>query len=315
MATTRPPMEPQIVAADIGNGTTTAISGDMTIMFPSVIASFGVEPWAGGAVGNLHHLSDGDRHVIVGCEALGVPGADTLLASAYGAADGWRRYTSEATRDVLLAAVCGLFPRAAVVAVRLVVGMPVSLLDHAPAVAAHLRGTYDRAYNGQRRRVIVADVRVVGEGVELPRLLPDDQRPGTVIHDIGARTWLLASSRPGVRPRAYDLGADRLMDAAGVANDPAIRWHLTNELRASRKAQRELRAALEAQVGAALDVMEVKQPIGAQPRHAVAGGFAPIVAPVLRRRYPDAEIVVVGGDAPEQANARAYAAVASEVWG
>jgi hypothetical protein len=314
---TNKPLEPVIVGADIGNATTAvATLPNGGSFLPSALTRLGVRPYDGMPVRGTsrHHIGYDKIQAIIGADALDLPGVDTLLSDS---AVGAKRYTEQASLLCLFAGVSAALD-GDVLGVRLATGMPLSLFEaHGAEVVKTLKGLHTYLYNGQQRRLLIADVKVYGEGREAWRLLSDEQRRGNVaIHDIGGRTWNVLLFRDGALrgARTYDFGIERMLDAipaapAGVSE----RWALQTEMRKSSKAHADIRAALESVITTeALATIERKIALGSAQRHAVLGGGAPFVAGVLRKRY-GVDVVTLGGDAPETANARAYAlALASE---
>lgn len=310
MTTTTRPIN---VAVDPGNATVVALTDRAAVFFPSFVASVGVSAYDGPPLAgtDYHHITRANRHSVIGAAAIDWPGADTLLNAALPPHRAWERYTSPRSVDAALAAICALLPDQPAV-VKLATGLPSTLMDAAYQVQAALTGQHDLTYNGTRRTVVVTETKVYAETLEAARLLTPTQRIGKVaIHDLGGRTWGVASLRAG-KARAFDFGTDRLLDACGVSTDPAIRWHILQEMRQSAKAHTPLRKALAGVVGDVLTVIEEKVPLDIADRHVLIGGLAPLVAPMLTTRYKGAEVVTLCDGEPERVNAAAYLAALRE---
>jgi len=317
MTVARSPYAPIIIGADIGNATTSVARPDGTAaFFPSVITTMGVRAYDGlrNVAGTTrHHISYQGRHAVIGADAFEMHGYDTILNEA---AEPHVRYLDEASLLCFLAGVSAAFPDAETVGVRLATGAPLSLYEAWGAeIAKRYQGTHDYCYNGSPRRVIVGEVRVYGEGREALRLLPAAQRAGNVaVHDLGGKTWNVLLFKDGAlrAARTFDMGSERLLDEVpAVSKDAAARWALQADLRRNPKAHPAIRAELERVISAALDQIERKVALPKADRHALLGGGAAHLPAVLRRRY-GAPVVTLNGDAPEGANALAYALAASE---
>lgn len=320
-AATKGPYDPMVIGADIGNATTSVVThpARSSAFFPSFVATVGVGAYEGLSkiATTRHHLSVDGANVLVGAEAFdGGLGADSLLAE-YGQADAWKRYTDPRSLYCLLAGISAAFVEADAIGVRLATGAPLSIFQtHAEEIKRRFLGEHRYTYNGHARTVVVRDVQVYGEGREVLRLLPAEQRRGRIaVHDLGGRTWNVLLFKDGalLGAKTYDMGIDKLLNAiTSVSSDPGARWALRQEMRRSGKAHSTARAELERLIGQALDVIERKIPLGGAERHALVGGGAFDLLPVLRARYK-APAQVLNGDAPEGANAAAYALAASEV--
>lgn len=321
MATARAPLEPVLVGADIGNATTTVIvhgPQPRGAFFPSFVAQVGVGPYEGLSKieTTRHHISHDGHEAIVGADALERMGAETLLMN-YDQADAWRRYTHPRALWCFLAGVSAAFPAADTVGVRLATGAPLSIYQaHGETIRRHYLGEHRYRYNGHARRVVVEDVRVFGEGREALRLLPAAERRGRVaVHDLGGRTWNVLLFRDGalIGARTFDMGVERLLeDVRAMPADPGARWAVQAEMRRNAKSHPAIRAELDRLIGDALGVIESKVRIDKAERHALIGGGAFYLPAALKRRY-GAPAVVLNGDAPESANALAYALAAVEV--
>ena len=318
MATTRAPLDPIVVGADIGNATTTVVTPARSTFFPSFVAAVGVGPYEGLSKieTTRHHISHDGHDAVVGADALDGMGAVTLLTE-HDQADAWRRYTDPRALWCFLAGVSAAFPTADTVGVRLATGAPLSIYQaHGEAIRAHYLGEHRYRYNGHARRVVVERVDVFGEGREVLRLLPLEDRRGRVaVHDLGGRTWNVLLFRDGalIGHQTFDLGVDRLLARVkAMPADPGARWETQREMRRNAKAHPAIRAELDRLIADALGVIETKVRIDKAERHALAGGGAVYLPPALKRRY-GAPAVVLNGDAPEEANARAYALAAGEV--
>lgn len=322
MATTRAPLDPVIVGADIGNATTTVIThgpaSARAAFFPSFVASFGVEPYEGLSkiATTRHHISHDGREAIIGDDALDGSGAVTLLTEL-DQADAWKRYTDVRSLWCFLAGVSAAFPTTDTVGVRLATGAPLSIYQaHGDAIRARYLGEHRYTYNGHARRVVVEDVKVYGEGREVLRLLPAEERRGRVaVHDLGGRTWNVLLFKDGalIGSQTFDLGVERILaKVKRMPADPGARWEIQREMRQSPKAHPAIRAELDRLISDALSVIEAKVRIDKAERHALAGGGAVYLPAALKRRY-GTPAVVLNGDAPEEANARAYALAAAEV--
>lgn len=320
MATARGPYDPIVVGADIGNATTSVVTQPVqrAAFFPSFVATVGVGPYEGLSkiATSRHHLTVDGVNAIVGAEAFDGLGADSLLAE-YGQADAWKRYTDPRSLYCLLAGISAAFVEADAIGVKLATGAPLSIFQtHAEEIKARFLGTHEYSYNGHTRKVIVRDVRVYGEGREVLRLLPEADRRGRVaVHDLGGRTWNVLLFKDGalIGAKTYDMGIDKLLGAIKVVStDPGARWELRQEMRQSGKAHAPVRGELKKLLASALDVIERKIPLAGAERHALVGGGAFDLMPVLESRYKGAAVQILNGDAPEGANAAAYALAASE---
>lgn len=319
MTTSKRPYEPIILGADIGNATTTVVAHEpkSVSFFPSFIATMGVGAYEGLSkiATSRHHVSVGTRHALIGTDALDAPGADTLLAN-YGE-DAGKRYVDDASLYCLLAGISSAFVEVDALGIRLATGAPLSLYkEWAPAIKRRYQGEHRYTYNGHQRALVVRDVQVYGEGRELLRLLPPEERRGRVaVHDIGGRTWNVLLFKDGAlvgEGVTFDMGVERLFSqVASLPADPGARWYAQQEMRRSPKAHAAARAELDALIGQALDTIERKVRIDKAERHVLGGGGAMYLPDVLRRRYK-VPAMVLGGDAPETANALAYALAAAE---
>lgn len=311
MATTRAPLDPVVIGADIGNATTTiARPAGPSAFFPSVLTTHAVGSYDGMPVSGTtrHHIDYGELHAVVGADALEMHGAETILNETAAA---HVRYTEDVSVLCFLAGISAAFPDAATVGVRLATGAPLSLYEaHGAEIRARYQGEHRYHYNGRPRRVVVERVEVYGEGREAWRLLTEEQRRGNVaIHDVGGKTWNVLLFKDGAlkAARTFDYGVERLLDAVPLApRGPIERWALQAELRRNPKARPAIRAELERAIGKALDTIERKVALPQAHRHALIGGGAAYLPAVLRRRY-SAPAITLNGDAPESANAVAYA--------
>lgn len=318
MATARAPYEPVIVGADIGNATTSIAKPDGVVsFFPSAFTWMGVRPYDGLSkiATSLHHITYNGRNYIVGNEALDMPGVDTLLAES--GAEAHKRYLEDVSLLCFLAGVSAAFPATDTVGVRLATGAPLSIFEAwGGEIAKRYKGSHEYTYNGHKRRVVVEEVQVYGEGREALRLLKADQRGGNVaVHDLGGKTWNVLLFKDGALKtfRTFDLGTERLLDnVRAVSKDPAARWALQSEMRQNPKAHAAIRAEIEREVDAALGVIERKVALPKADRHALIGGGATYLGTPLKARY-NAPSTLLNGKAPEGANALAYALAASEV--
>lgn len=317
----RGPYEPITIGADIGNATTSVVARGLNrgAFFPSFVATVGVQPYEGLSkiATDRHHLSVNGAHALIGADAFaGGLGADTLLAE-YEPADAWRRYTDPRSLYCLLAGISAAFVEADCIGVQLATGAPLSIYQaRAAEISQALIGTHEYSYNGHRRKVIIKDVQVFGEGREALRLLPVDARRGRIaVHDLGGRTWNVLLFKDGalLGAKTYDLGIDKLLNAIPfVSTDPGARWALRQNLRQHAKHDASVRKALDTLLMQALDVIERKIPLGGADQHALLGGGAFDLAPILKARYKGAGMTILNGEAPEGANAAAYALAASE---
>jgi hypothetical protein len=311
-----------IVGADFGNATTTVVAHGpqpRAAFFPSFVARLGVAAYEGLSkiATTRHHISYGGKHAIVGEDALEGMGADTLLAEL-DQADAWKRYVNDQTFYCFLAGVSATFLDADAIGVRLATGAPLSIYEaHGEAIRRRYVGEHRYTYNGHTRTVIVEDVQIYGEGREVLRLLPPAERRGRVaVHDLGGRTWNVLLFKDGalLGARTFDFGIDRLFaKVKAMPGDVGARWQMQREMRRSPKAHAKARAELDALLAAALDDIEQKVRIDKAERHLLVGGGAVYLPPVLGRRYKEAPATVINGDAPEAANALAYALAAAEV--
>lgn len=318
MAIARGPLDPIIVGADIGNATTSiATPAGVVAFFPSVVTTLGVRAYEGLSkiVGTtFHQITYQGRHMVIGTDALEMPGADTILNET---AEPHVRYTEEVSLLCFLAGLSAAFPLTDTLAVQLATGAPVSIYEAATsAIVARYQGEHRFIYNGHARRVLVERVAVFGEGREAWRLLSPEQRRGNVaIHDLGGKTWNVLLFKDGVfkAARTFDAGTERLLDdVLSVSKDPAERWALQAEMRKNPKAHAAIRAELEKRVAAELPAIERKVALPKADRHVLLGGGAVHLPAVLRRRYGVA-VLTLNGESPEGANALAYALAGSPV--
>lgn len=320
MATARGPYEPYIVGADIGNATTSVHTRPQGrgAFLPSFVAAAGVGPYEGLSkiATARHHVTYAGRHALVGVEAVEGMGGDSILG-AYEPGEEWQRYVAPMSMYCLLAAVSAAFVEADSVGLTLATGAPLSLYQaHGEAIRRHYLGEHRYSYNGHERRLVVADVKVYGEGREVLRLVPVTERRGRIaVHDVGGRTWNVLFFQDGALKgaRTFDHGIERIMDRVPLIEASAGgRWRLQAELRRSPKAHPEIRAALDAQIGEVLEAIEGKVRIDKADRHLLIGGGAVYLPSALKRRY-GTPAQILNGDAPEGANAVAYALAAAEV--
>lgn len=317
MATTRAPLDPMVVGADIGNATTSIARPDGVVSFFPSVYSYRPRPYDGLSkiATTQHHITYKGRHALIGTEALEMPGADTLLAEYGGEAH--KRYTDDQSFLCFLAGVSAAFPQTDTVAVRLATGAPLSIFEaHGSAIAKRYQGTHEYTYNGHTRRVIVDAVRVFGEGREALRLLPAELRGGNVaVHDLGGKTWNVLLFKDGLLRayRTFEAGTERLLDdIPAVSRDAAERWALQAELRRNPKAHPAIRAELDKVIALQLEQIERKVALPKADRHALIGGGALYLAGPIKTRYK-VPTHILNGEAPEGANALAYALAASEV--
>lgn len=312
MASGRAPLQPIIVAGDVGNATTSvAVDDRQVIFFPSAIAEFEVGPFEGmsQSIGSgYHHVSYRGRHAVIGVEAMELSGSDTLLNDTR---EPQKRYTDDISVMCFLAGVSALYPNAETLGVSLATGAPLSLYQaHGAEIIATYHGVHEYIYNGQPRRALIEDVRVFGEGRESWRLMTPEQRAGNVaLHDLGGKTWNVLLFTDGVlrSHRTFDLGVERLLDKiAMVPRDPGRRWAIQSQMRKDPKAQPELRAELARVVAGALRVIENKVNLPRAQKHALIGGGALHLPEPLRARYPGSQVFTINGKQPEIVNALAY---------
>lgn len=317
------PFDPFIVGADIGNATTSihARPGDRFAFLPSFVAGAGIGKYDG--ISKLqtdrHHISYDGRNALVGVEAVEGNGGDSILG-AFAPGDEWKRYINRASMFCLLAGVSSAFVDADTVGVTLATGAPLSIYQaYGDAIRKRYMGEHKYSYNGHARRLLVADVKVYGEGREVLRLIPTDERKGRiVVHDVGGRTWnvlFFQNGAPKGNGRTFEHGIERLFDRMpGLVDQSAGgRWAIQQELRSKPKAQPKIRAELESQVKDVLELIDSKiESIGKADRHLIIGGGAFFVADAIARHY-GSPTSILNGEAPERANAVAYALAASEV--
>ena len=319
MATPRGPFDPITVGVDIGNATTSvATAAGVLAFFPSVLTTFGIGPYDGlsKVAGTIrHHVDYGDMHAVVGADAFDMYGADTLLAEGEQAQS---RYTDPASFLCFLAGISASFPLADTVAVNLATGAPLSVYETRRAeIVTRYRGRHTYGYNGHERTVIVNTVQVYGEGREAMRLLTPEQRRGNIaVHDVGGRTWNVLFFRDGAlkRSQTFNLGTDRLFDTISTSapRDAAVRWEMQAEMRANPKSHAPIRKALEKAALDALAIIERKLALSQADMHCLMGGGALYLPGPIKFRYGK-PVTTLNGDAPEAANALAYAIAASEV--
>lgn len=320
MAASRGPLDATIVGADFGNATTTVVAHGTqprTAFFPSFVATLGVGAYDGlsKVATTRHHISYGGKNALIGEDALEGLGADTLLAEL-DQADAWKRYINDKTFYCFLAGLSATFLDADTIGVTLATGAPLSLYQaHGEAIRKRYVGEHTYSYNGHQRKVVVKDVKIFGEGREVLRLLPRDEQHGRIaVHDLGGRTWNVLLFKDGalVGSKTFDFGIDRLLNRVrAISGDVGARWEAQREIRSNPKAHTKARAELEALLTAALDDIEQKVRIDKAERHVLVGGGAVYLPGVLERRYK-VPAVQLNGDAPEAANALAYALAASK---
>jgi Actin like proteins N terminal domain len=311
------PYEPRIVGTDMGNATTTMFAEGRTIFFPSFVATMGIEPYQGIKVrgGDYHHITYNGQCAVVGEAAMGHHGVDTLLAET-SATEAYKRYTGDKTFMAFLAGVSALYPDATTLGVSLATGAPLSIYDvWGRKIAQRYIGRHEYEYNGMPRQLIVDTASVFGECREAIRLLPEDERLGSIaFHDIGGKTWNVMKFENGVPggKKTYDLGIERLFDMMPslVSNNPIARWEIQCEMRKDPKSHPEVRAELAKRIVEALDVIETKVRLQNATRHALLGGGALAAETVMRARYRSAKVIVLNGKKPEGVNAYSYALAA-----
>lgn len=316
---TRAPLDPIVIGADIGNATTTVVAHGLSraAFFPSFVASLNVGYDGLSKIEtDRHHISHGGHEALIGADACEGAGGDTLLMN-YDQADAWKRYVHPRSLWCFLAGVSATFPAADAVGVRLATGAPLSIFEaYSAEIRKAYQGAHEYRYNGHARRVVVSDVQVYGEGRELLRLLPAEERRGRVaVHDLGGRTWNVLLFKDGalLGARTFDRGVERLLDSVkAMPSDPGARWSVQAEMRRNPKAHSAIRAELDRLIGVALEEIEAKVRIDKAERHALAGGGAVYLPAVLKRRYGVTSIIL-NGEQPEAANAAAYALAAAEV--
>jgi hypothetical protein len=243
-------------------------------------------------------------------------GAETILHEL-DPADAWKRYVDDKSLYCFLAGVSAAFVEADAIGVTLATGAPLSIYQaHGEAIRKRYQGAHTYTYNGHRRTVLVKDVKVFGEGREVLRLLPPEERRGRIaVHDLGGRTWNVLLFKDGalLGARTFDFGVERLLGRVrSLSGDVGARWDAQREMRRNPRAHAAARAELEAMLAAALDTIEAKVRIDKADRHALVGGGAIYLPGVLSRRYK-VPATVLNGDTPESANALAYALAAAEV--
>lgn len=297
------------IGNDTGNATTTvADAAGNTAFLPSFVAKTRRAANATITYKGIHY--------VIGADALEVPGHDSLMAESLTEDKAYLRYLEDRSFAAFLAGVSALYPDEPSLDVDLGTGLPISLYEpHGDMVARRFNGTHEYAHFG-RPRAITIRARVFGEGLEVLRLLPPEQRMGRIaVHDIGGRTYGIAlfNDRALKSRRSYDAGIDRLLgDIAIISNDPGARWHIQCEMRRNPKAHPELRAELAQSIADHLAVAEGKQRLPDADRHIVIGGGATIGAGVIKARYGK-PVIVLDKDEPQSVNARAFAAAISEV--
>lgn len=312
MGVARFPLDPAIIGADIGNATTSLVTGGKVVaFFPSVISTSGVRAYEGLskiAGTTRHHITYKDKHALIGADAMELGGA-TILKETGAPHD---RYIEPVSLLCLLAGVSAAFPDADQLAIRLATGAPISLYEaHGESIAAFYRGAHEYIYNGHRRRLDIEEVCVYGEGREALRLLPPARRRGNIaVHDLGGKTWNVLLFKDGAlkTSRTFPFGTERLLDdiSRHVSKEPAERWEFQAELRRNPKAHPKARAALEAAIAERLDEIEQKVALPKAEQHAAMGGGAIYLPGVLKQRYK-VPAAMLNGDTPEATNALAYA--------
>lgn len=314
MATARAPYEPVIIGADIGNATTSIARPDgAAAFFPSVIAdSTRAYDGMSKIATDRHHVTYKGQHAVVGLDAFEMHG-DTILNET---AAPHARYVDETSLLCFLAGIGAAFPTTDTVGVRLATGAPLSIYEaHGAEIAALYQGTHEFTYNGHARHVIVERVTVHGEGREAWRLLTTEQRRGNVaVHDVGGKTWNVLLFKDGALKafRTYDYGTERMLDdVPAISRDAATRWAIQAEMRRDPKARADVRTALDKVISRTLVRIEAKVALTQAHRHALMGGGAVYLQNAIKARY-NAPTLMLGGKAPEGANALAYALAASE---
>lgn len=305
----------EIVGADIGNATTSVVSGDQVVFFPSFVAETR-RPYQGGPV---HHVTYEGQGYIVGEDALSVPGHDSLMADALQERDAYKRYLSARSFAAFLAGVSALFPRQDHIDVQLGTGAPLGFYEafSAPLVARY-QGDHAYAYQGRARTLTVHACNIYGEGRAVIALLTPEQADGPVsLHDIGGRTYNVQNmfnGTPKGEGGSYDSGVDRMLHDMPhlVPTSPAARWEMQAEMWSDPKAYPEVRRELMASIKRLLSVIETKQKINRAERHIVIGGGAHLAAPVIKSVYKK-PVIVLGGAAPQSVNAQAYARLMERV--
>ena len=297
----------EIVGADIGNATTSVVSGGRVEFFPSFVAQTR-RAYQGGPV---RHVTYQDRHYLIGADALEQPGHDSLMADALTEDEAYKRYLSARSFVAFLAGLSALFPDREHLDISLGTGAPLGFYEAFSAhITARYVGPHVYAYQGRARTLTVHAGRVFGEGrAALVLLTPEQLEGGVSVHDIGGRTYNVQNFLDGVAKGeggSYDSGVDRMLhDIASVPRDPGARWLMQSEMWRDPKAHGDVRRELMASIDDQLQVIEAKQRISRAVRHIVIGGGAHLAAPVIKARYKK-PVIVVGGGAPQSANAVAY---------
>ena len=309
------PLDPIRVGADIGNATTTIAVDDQVVSF---LPSF-VSPQAGEYEGmsrittDRHHIVYGRTAYVVGADAPGEMGYDSLLTKA-APGEEWRRYTSDRAIVVFLAALSAAYPQADRLAVRLATGAPMSVYEeHGAAIAKRYSGEHRYTYNGHERIVNVVECVVHGEGSQVMTWVDPALRLGNVVvHDIGGRTYNAIAYKDGAmigKPKTLALGVEHLLDRVAVSSDPAARFAMLGKMRGDAKAHADVRRRLIDLLGVGLETLNGKINLSKVHRHLVIGGGAEFLAAALRvSALTGGEVITLGGDRPETVNALSYAA-------
>jgi hypothetical protein len=297
-----------IVGADIGNATTSVVSGGRVVFFPSFVA----ETRRAYQGGPMHHVTYEDQHYVIGEDALSVPGHDSLMADALQERDAYKRYLSARSFVAFLAGVSALYPDRERLDIGLGTGAPLGFYEaFAAPMIGRYQGDHVYAYQGRPRTLTVQTCRVFGEGrAALVLLTPEQLEGGVSLHDLGGRTYNVQNFMDGV-PKgeggSYDSGVDRMLHDMPhlVPTSPSARWEIQREMWADPKAYPDVRRELMTSIKRQLAIIEAKQRIDKASRHVTIGGGAHLAAPVIKAVYKK-PVIVLGGNAPQSANAMAY---------
>lgn len=311
---------PRIFALDIGNATVAGVNGiPETVFFPSFLSYMVPQNYEGfqQIQTDYHHVVHDGRAALVGHHAMSAPGADTLMRNTT-PSEAWKRYVSPESFYCFLAAISSAYPKENHMEVAMATGAPLNMYQaHAESIRSRYVGHHIYTYNGHTRSVTVQQVNIFGEGREVLRLVSPEAYQGVVaVHEVGGRTWNVIQFRDGafVASRTYDMGVERLLDRIpSIDQDPAARWELQIAMRKDKK-HWAWPLVLEV-VNQSLAWIENKVPIHNAKKHLLAGGGAPIIEHAIKNRYKKADVCVINPEAPEHANAMAYAIALQEmVW-
>ena len=309
------PYQPVTVGMDVGNATTSGVvigEKERTSFFPSLIASVGVQAYDGmeRVASGHHHILYRGTNYVVGEEAIHEMGFYSLR-NELAASAAWTRYVGNESIACFLAGVASMFPDVDVVSIDLGTGAPLSMYQaHGKEIRKVLRGEHEFSYNGHQRKVLVNRVECYGEGREVLRLVPREERMGKIaVYDLGGRTLNTVFFLNGAEKRVVtkDFGIDRLFQRLpSIDRDLAVQWQIMREMRESSRNHQDVREGLLSLLSAALDIIAREVALGLAERHYVIGGGAFLLAQALKAKK-FGSVRILHEHAPEAANAKAYA--------